>query len=63
MKRNYVEQGAGQVKGRAMIFAGISSDCLADTIRQTRIFHNFGVGAFISAILAYYPISADHWSD
>lgn len=54
--RTMVEQAAGTCK----TYAGISSNCLAESIEAGRMFPDMGVDCLVANLPSYYPLNADH---
>jgi 4-hydroxy-tetrahydrodipicolinate synthase len=46
------------VKGRVKTYAGISGNCLQDSIENARIYTDLGVDAVVAHIPFYYPLSS-----
>lgn len=45
------------VNGRAMVYAGISSNCFADSVAAARAYHAMGADAAVAHPPCYYPLS------
>lgn len=58
-KRRLVADVVHAVKGRAMVYAGISGNCLRESIEAAREFHDLGVGAVVAHPPFYFPLSDD----
>lgn len=54
-----VQTTTSHVNHRVSVYAGISGNCLAESIEQANQFAKFGVDAMVAHLPFYYPLSAD----
>lgn len=46
--------------GRTLIYAGISDNCLENSIHAAKQYHDCDVDAFVAHLPSYYPLTPDH---
>ena len=57
-RRRLVEVAVDQIAGRAVTYAGVSSNCLAESIGTAEDFFELGVDAVVAHLPFYYPMDA-----
>ncbi len=58
-KSSLVESVVKEVKGRDLVYAGISSTCQEDSIRDARAFSDMGVDVLVATLPPYYPMEPE----
>lgn len=53
-----VKTAAEQVQGKAQLYAGISGNCMKESIENAMLFASFGANAVVAHLPFYYPLSA-----
>jgi len=56
-KRRLVEATVRHVGGRAMVYAGIASNCLRESVEAAAAYKDLGVSAAVAHMPSYYPLS------
>jgi len=56
-KETIVKATAEQVSGRLPVFAGVSGNCLVESIESAKIYAGFGASAVVAHLPFYYPLS------
>ena len=56
MRLRLVEVAVERLSGKATVYANVSSDSLADSIKAARRFHAIGVDALVAHLPVYYPL-------
>jgi dihydrodipicolinate synthase/N-acetylneuraminate lyase len=58
-KQKLVKATKDASAGRSIIYAGISGNCLHDSIEEGKLYHDMGVTVLVSNMASYYPVSPD----
>jgi dihydrodipicolinate synthase/N-acetylneuraminate lyase len=58
-KSKLVKAGVDFAGGKITIFAGISGNCLEESIRNARLYADIGVDVVVAHLPFYFPLSAD----
>jgi dihydrodipicolinate synthase/N-acetylneuraminate lyase len=58
-KRKVVAATVQATKGRCLVYAGISGNCLYDSIEEARAYHDTGVDVCVATMPYYYAVEAD----
>ena len=56
-RRKLVECTVAAVNGRAMVYAGISSNCFRESVEAARDYTSLGVDAVVAHMPCYYPLN------
>ncbi len=56
-KKDLVKATVNVAKGKAVIYAGIASNCLPDTIEMAHAFADMGADVVVANLPSYYPIT------
>jgi len=56
-RRKVVAATVKQVKGRAMVYAGIASNCFRESIEAASAYRDLGADAVVAHMPSYYPLS------
>jgi len=60
LKREFVKTVAKFVNGKRTLYAGISDNCLENSVLTAKIFFDLGVEVFVAHPPYYYPLKEDH---
>lgn len=63
LKSELVRLVADQVKGKVTIYAGISGNCLKETLEDAERFQEMGVDVVVAHLPFYFPLTADQMLD
>jgi dihydrodipicolinate synthase/N-acetylneuraminate lyase len=55
----FVQQVVDEVKGKSIIYAGISDTCVENSVEKAKKYCDMGVGVFVAHIPAYYPLTPE----
>ena len=58
-KLKLVKETMRTTAGRATVYAGISGNCLYDSIEEAHQYHAFGAQVFVAHMPSYYPVEPD----
>ncbi|OFY52796.1 MAG: hypothetical protein A2Y87_00625 [Bacteroidetes bacterium RBG_13_46_8] len=58
-KLKLIEETVSYVNRKATVFAGISGNCLEESIRNARLYAQIGVDVVVAHLPFYFPLSAD----
>ena len=58
-KEKLVKAVVGQAKGNTLVYAGISSNCLSESVEFAEKYAGLGVDVLVSTLPAYYPLNED----
>ena len=58
-KRKLVAAAVKAAKGRKIVYAGISGNCFAESVKEAYDFRDAGADAVVATLPYYYPIEAD----
>jgi len=56
----FVEAVVKQTAGRIVTYAGIASNCLANSVELAKKYFDLGIDATVANLPSYYPLTADH---
>jgi 4-hydroxy-tetrahydrodipicolinate synthase len=56
----FVEATVQQTAGRTFTYAGIASNCFADSVEAAKRYFDVGVDVVVANLPSYYPLVADH---
>jgi 4-hydroxy-tetrahydrodipicolinate synthase len=56
----FVEAIVKQTAGRVMTYAGIASNCLANSVELANKYFDLGIDAAVANLPSYYPLTEDH---
>lgn len=56
-RRRLVEAAVAAVRGRAMVYAGISGNCFAESVEAAHEYKQLGAQAVVAHIPSYYPLN------
>jgi len=59
-KADFVETVVKEVAGRTLTYAGISGNCLAESIEAAKKYFDLGVDAVVAHLPSYYPLPDHH---
>jgi dihydrodipicolinate synthase/N-acetylneuraminate lyase len=60
MRSKLVELAVQYVAGRALVYAGVNDNCLADSVESANRYFQTGVDAVVALLPSYYPIEPPH---
>lgn len=58
-KENLLEETVAQTNGKQLVYAGISSNCLPDSIEAAIKFADMGADVLVANLPSYYPLTDD----
>ena len=58
-KQKMVEATAGYTKNRALVYAGISGNCIDESIKAAKNYMDLGVDILVAHVPYYYPLNED----
>jgi dihydrodipicolinate synthase/N-acetylneuraminate lyase len=58
-KQKMVEAAAGYTKNRALVYAGISGNCIDESIKTAKSYMDLGVDILVAHVPYYYPLNED----
>ena len=58
-KQKMVEAAAGYTKNRALVYAGISGNCIDESIKTAKSYMDLGVDILVAHVPYYYPLNGD----
>ncbi len=58
-KKKLVEATVKAASGKSVVYAGISSNAIMDSIEDAHHYHDLGADVFVATMTSYYPADAD----
>lgn len=58
-KRVLVSEACKAAAGSTPVYAGISSNCLAESVEEAKAYHDLGAAVIVATMPAYYPADPD----
>ncbi len=55
----FVQQVVDEVKGKSIIYAGISDTCVENSLEKAKKYCDMGIDVFVAHIPAYYPLTPE----
>lgn len=59
-KQQLIKEACRHLNGKIRIYAGISGNCLSESVDQAKTFFQMGVSAVVAHLPYYYPLESDH---